>query len=432
MDKHSNIFIYRRESVGRKLDVGIFSQNLFENCITAENKILLLIIMKKSKKLKIGIAPDSFKGTLTSLQAANRIEKGLRKAIPDILIVKIPVADGGEGTVRAIVESTRGRFVRRTVKNPLGRNIRAEFGITGDGKTAVIEMAAASGLALLKLKERNPMKTSTFGTGQMIKAALDLGAHKVLVGIGGSATTDGGMGMARALGVKFLDKQGRQIRDCGGALKDLARIDMGGLDPRVEKTSFEVACDVDNPLTGKKGAAHVYGPQKGATPAMVRQLDANLRNLARIIRRDVGVDILRVPGSGAAGGLGGGLMAFVGGVLRPGVDIVMDSVQLEKRLRGCDLVITGEGSMDGQTVYGKTPAGVARIAKKLRLPVIAVCGRLGEGVHNVLKVGIDAYTATLEHSIRNEEDIPREGPILIERKAEQVGRLLTIGKKLKK
>lgn len=380
--------------------------------------------------LKIAIAPDSFKGTMTSLQAATLIEKGLKKAIPDVCCVKIPVADGGEGTVQAIVQSTGGRFIKRLVAGPRGEKTMARFGISGDGRTAIMEMAEASGLALLDIKQRNPLKTSTRGTGQMIKAALDLGVEKILIGIGGSATNDCGTGMARALGVKFLDAQGRQIKEGGGALKDLARIDVSELDERLKKVHVEVACDVDNPLAGRNGASYVYGPQKGATPAMVKQLDANLRLVARIIKRDVGVDILNVPGSGAAGGLGGGLMAFAGGVLRRGVDIVMDCVQFEKRIKDCHLVITGEGSMDGQTVYGKTPVGVAKIAKKHDLPVIAICGRLGKGVQSVLKAGIDAYTATLEFSIKKEENIPILGPVLIERKAEQVGRILMIGKGL--
>ncbi|OVE74861.1 glycerate kinase [bacterium E08(2017)] len=387
--------------------------------------------MKKKKRLKVGIAPDSFKGTLSSLEAATLIERGLKKAIPDVICVKIPVADGGEGTVQALVEATGGKFVRRSVAGPLGKKVRAKFGISGDGNTAIMEMAEASGLALLKPAERNPLKTSTYGTGELIKAALDLGARKILIGIGGSATNDCGTGMARALGVKFLDSKGRSIKDCGGALKYLDRIDMSGLDERLKEVQIEVACDVDNPLTGPRGAAQVYGPQKGASPAMVDQLDESLKNTARIIKRDVGIDILRVPGSGAAGGLGGGLMAFTGGVLRPGIDIVMDAVQLARRFKGCDLVITGEGSMDGQTVYGKTPAGVAKIAKKQGLPVIAICGRLGKGVQKVLKIGIDAYTATLEFSIKKEEDIPKLGPVFIERKAEQVGRILKIGSKLK-
>jgi glycerate kinase len=379
----------------------------------------------KRKKLKIAIAPDSFKGNMTSLQAAGRIEKGLRKVLKGVSVTKISVADGGEGTVQAIVDSTGGKFIKRTVANPLKRKVKATFGVTGDGKTAVIEMAEASGLALLKPAQRNPMKTTTFGTGELIRHALDLGAKKILVGIGGSATTDGGMGMAKALGVKFLDKKGKQLKDCGGALKDLATIDMSGLDPRLSKVAVEVACDVDNPLTGPKGAAQVYGPQKGASPAEVKQLDKNLLLLAKIIKRDLGKNILKVPGSGAAGGLGAGLMAFLDGELRPGIDIVIDSVKLRKRVKGCDLVITGEGRMDGQTIYGKTPAGVAKVAKEQGIPVIAICGCLGDGVHKVHTIGIDAYFCTLQSSI-DESEIPAKGPGWLTDSAEQIARVINL------
>ena len=244
------------------------------------------------KKTTIAIAPDSFKGNLTAMEAASYMERGLKNVLLNIAVRKIPMADGGEGTVRAIVESTGGKFVKRTVKGPLGRKVKAEFGITGDGKTAVIEMAAANGLALLKPKERNPMKTSTFGTGQLIKHALSLNVRHVLVGIGGSATNDGGTGMARALGVRFLDAKGKAIPEGGGALGRLSSIDMSKVDPRLKKVAVEVACDVDNPLTGPHGAAHVYGPQKGATPAMVKQLDTNLARMAELVKRDIGVDIL--------------------------------------------------------------------------------------------------------------------------------------------
>ncbi len=291
----------------------------------------------------------------------------------------------------------------------LGKKIKTSFGLSGDKKTAVIEMASANGLALLKPKERNPMKTSTYGTGELIRHATNCGTKKVLVGIGGSATNDGGTGMAQALGVRLLDKHGKQIKGCGGELENLDRIDMSKVDPRIAKLKVEVACDVDNPLTGPHGAAQIYGPQKGATPAMVKQLDKNLKHLARIIKRDIGVDILKVPGSGAAGGLGGGLMAFLGGVLRPGIDIVIDSVKLEKNIKGCDLVITGEGRMDGQTVFGKTPSGVARVAKKLGIPVIAICGSTGKGAHDVHSIGIDAYFSALQEPV-DEQDLPKRGP----------------------
>ncbi|MBL7116104.1 MAG: glycerate kinase [Kiritimatiellae bacterium] len=377
------------------------------------------------KKTVIAIAPDSFKGSLTALEAAECIERGLKNVLKNITCRKIPMADGGEGTVSAIVESTGGRFVTRTVQGPLGHPVKAQFGLSGDGKTAVIEMAAASGLVLLKPRQRNPLKTSTYGTGQLIKHALKLGVKHVLIGIGGSATNDGGTGMARALGWRFLDAQGKPVPEGGGALNRLATIDARCVDKRLAHVTVEVACDVDNPLTGRHGAAHVYGPQKGATPQMVKQLDANLEHLAAVIDRSLSVDILTVPGSGAAGGLGGGLMAFAGGVLRPGVDIVIDCVKLPGRMKGCSLVITGEGRMDSQTAFGKTPAGVARTAKKLKLPVIAICGSLGVDTHKVHDVGIDAYFASLERSL-TEEELPTEGPAMLTRCAEQVGRLIAM------
>jgi glycerate kinase len=376
-------------------------------------------------KLKIGIAPDSFKGNMTAMQVATRIEKGLRKALGDITVVKVPMADGGEGTAKTIADATGGRMVRRTVSGPLGKPVKASFGLSGDGRMAVVEMAEASGLALLKPSQRNPMRTTTRGTGELIKHALKLGVSHLLVGIGGSATTDGGMGMAHALGVRFLDPRGREVPDNGRGLKRVASIDMLGLDARLRDVRVEVACDVDNPLTGPRGAAQVYGPQKGATPEMVEELDAGLENLAAVIQRDLGKSVLKVPGSGAAGGLGAGLMAFLHGKLRPGIDIVIDSVQLAKRLKGCDLVITGEGRMDGQTAFGKTPAGVAGVAKSLGLPVIALCGCLGPGVRKVHKIGIDAYFPTLERSI-DEDEIPVVGPTMLTNCAEQVGRVIAM------
>jgi glycerate kinase len=335
------------------------------------------------------------------------------------------MADGGEGTVRAMVEATSGRTVTRSVCGPRGWKVKASFGVTGDGKTAIIEMAAASGLALLRPTERNPMLTTTLGTGELIRHALAGKTRKVLVGIGGSATNDGGMGMAKALGVKFLDARGKDLAGCGESLKSVARIDMSGLDVRVGRTSFEVACDVDNPLTGPRGAARVYAPQKGATPEMVKDLDGGLKHLARVIKHDLKVDIESVPGSGAAGGLGAGLMAFLGARLRPGIDIVIDSVKLEQKLKGCSLVITGEGRMDGQTVFGKTPFGVAKVARKLGIPVIAISGSVGEDVGKVRSIGIKAYFSALQEPVQ-ETDLPARGPDMLVDCAEQVARLMVL------
>lgn len=374
---------------------------------------------------RIAIAPDSFKGNLTAGEAAACIAAGLKRALVGIQYVSIPMADGGEGTVAALVEATGGRYLTRRVQDPLGRGCDAVFGITGDGQTAVIEMAAASGLTLLKPAERNPLRADTYGTGELIRQALELGVRRILIGLGGSATCDGGMGLAKALGVRFLDADGRAIGRGGGALARLARIDMRRLDPRLAAVEVEVACDVDNPLIGPRGAARVYGPQKGATPAAVETLDAGLANLAECVARDVHTSIRDIPGSGAAGGLGGGLLAFARATLRPGVDIVIDAVQLERRLRGCALVITGEGRMDYQTACGKTPTGVAKTAKRLGLPVIAICGSLGENPQAVHAAGIDVFFSSLETSIA-ESEIPIRGPAMLTACAEQVGRLLAL------
>jgi glycerate kinase len=353
------------------------------------------------------------------------MERGLRRALPDCRVVKIPIADGGDGTAEAVVAATGGTWVTCPARDPLGRVIRSGFGLTGDGRTAVIEMALASGLALLKPGEQNPLLTSTHGTGELIRAALDRQVDTILIGIGGSATTDGGTGMASALGVRFLDARGAELDGTGGALGGLSRIDMSGLDPRLKRVSVEVACDVDNPLFGPQGAACVYGPQKGATPDMVERLDAGLRRLAAVIQSDLGMDVSALPGGGAAGGLGAGLVAFLGGRLRPGAELVIGVSGLEEKLEGCDLVITGEGRLDGQTVFGKAPAGVAKVARARGLPVIAICGSLGPGVEKVHDVGIGAFFSALEASV-SEEDLPARGPGMLERCAEQVGRLLAM------
>ena len=375
--------------------------------------------------MKIAIVPNAFKRSLTAAQAADCMERGLRKALPGCAFVKVPVADGGDGTVQTIVEATGGRAVSCSVSDPLGRSIRSVFGLTGDGGTAVIEMALASGLALLNPDERNPMLTSTRGTGELIRAALDLHVKTILIGIGGSATNDGGMGMARALGVRFLDERGHALDDHGGALNRLSRIDVSGLDERLKQVAVDVACDVDNPLCGPRGAAPVYGPQKGATPAQVEQLDRGLERLAAVIQRDLGVDVSSLPGAGAAGGLGAGLVAFLGGRMRPGAELVARVLGLADKLAGCDLVITGEGRLDGQTAFGKAPAGVAKIARELGIPVIAICGSLGPNADNVRSVGIEAFFSALEEPVA-EDDLPSRGPGMLERCAEQVGRLMAM------
>ncbi len=339
---------------------------------------------------RIVIAPQGFKGSLTATEIARAIEQGVKRALPAVETVIVPVADGGDGTLQALVDSSGGHVQAATVTGPLGKPVAAQWGSLGDGATAVIEMARASGLALLKLEERDPLLATTRGTGDLIRVALDSGNRKFIVGIGGSATNDGGAGMAQALGARLLDAQGRDLPPGGAALARLARIDVSGMDRRLKESKITVACDVNNPLCGPTGASAIFGPQKGATPEMVRQLDAALSHYADVIERDMGADVRNRPGAGAAGGLGSGLMAFLKAELRPGVDIVLEAVDLEGKLPGADLVITGEGQIDRSTAFNKAPVGVARFAKKRGIPVIAIAGSLGEGFHQMHDLGIDA------------------------------------------
>ncbi|WP_442593725.1 glycerate kinase [Neobacillus sp. D3-1R] len=340
--------------------------------------------------MKIIIAPDSFKESLSALEAAIAIERGFKEIFPEAEYKKLPMADGGEGTVQSLVDATGGRIVDKVVTGPLGEPVQAFFGILGDRQTAVIEMAAASGLHLVPVEKRNPLITTTRGTGELILAALDLGVKDFIIGIGGSATNDGGAGMVQALGARLLNHEGEEIGPGGGALADLASIDLSELDLRVLDAKIEVACDVDNPLTGPKGASAIYGPQKGATPELVVQLDANLTHYADIVEEQLGKSFRDIPGAGAAGGLGAGLMGFLSASLKRGVDIVLDAVQFEEHVKDADLVITGEGRIDSQTIYGKTPIGVAKASKKFNVPVIGVAGSITKDSHIVYEHGIDA------------------------------------------
>lgn len=327
--------------------------------------------------MRVVVAPDSFKESLSAVEAADAIAAGVREAGRDAQIDLCPMADGGEGTVEAMVAASGGGFRTADVFGPLGEPRQARFGILGDGATAVIEMAAAAGLALVPPEKRNPLLTTTFGVGCLMRAALDAGARNMVIGIGGSATVDGGTGCAQALGVVFVSEAG-EAGPCGlagGGLADIRRIDISDRDPRIADCRIRVACDVANPLTGPDGAAAVYGPQKGATPEMVEALDAGLANLAAVIRRDLDVDVQHLPGAGAAGGLGAGLVAFAGAVLQPGVDTVAEAVDLERRIRQADLVITGEGKLDSQSAAGKTAFGVARIAAAAGVPAICIPGQ---------------------------------------------------------
>jgi len=339
--------------------------------------------------MKIVVAPDSFKGSLTAVEVSDAIGQGVREIFPEAEIVKIPMADGGDGTVQCLVTATGGEILREKVTGPLGNEVLASYGILGDKKTAVIEMAEASGLTLVPEDKRNPLITTTYGTGQLIKAALDQGCRKMIIGIGGSATNDGGAGMVQALGVKLLDREGKEIGFGGGELKKINRIDISNLDTRLSDTKVLVASDVNNPLCGPKGASRIYGPQKGATPEIIEELDKSLAHFAEVIGRDLHKDIKDMPGAGAAGGLGAGLIAFLDAELRPGIDIMIEIVKLEQAIKDADLVITGEGKIDSQTIYGKAPIGVAKIAKKYSVPVIAVAAIIGDDADIVHKYGIN-------------------------------------------
>ncbi|SUV07683.1 glycerate kinase family protein [Priestia megaterium] len=376
--------------------------------------------------MKIVIAPDSFKESLTALHVCEAVEKGIRTHFPDAEISKVPMADGGEGTVQSLVDATGGQIIQAKVTGPLDKEVEAFYGILGDGKTAVIEMAAASGLHHVPMDERNPLITTTRGTGELILKALDHKVKHIIIGIGGSATNDGGAGMAKALGAKLLDANGAEIKEGGGSLNQLAAIDLTNLDSRLAEVKVEVACDVDNPLTGETGASAVFGPQKGATPDMVKQLDRNLAHYAAVIEKEMDIHIQNVPGAGAAGGLGGGLLAFLSAELKPGVDIVIKATQLESYIKNADLVITGEGRIDGQTIYGKTPIGVAKTAKKHSVPVIAIAGSIGTGSEAVYEHGISALFSVVPGAVDLSEALEKASEN-IERTAKNVASVIRLG-----
>lgn len=375
--------------------------------------------------MKIVVAPDSYKGSLTAKEVAIAIEHGFLAVFPECEVVKVPMADGGEGTVQSLVDATAGEVVEVEVTGPLGTPVKAFFGLLGEGRTAVIEMASASGLPLVPSDRRNPLVTTTVGTGELIKAALDRGVTELVIGIGGSATNDGGAGMAMALGARLLDNQDRNLGFGGGELGRLSRIDASGLDPRLSRVTLTVACDVDNPLCGPKGASAVFGPQKGATPEMVEVLDRNLGHYAQTIERDLGRQVADVPGAGAAGGLGAGLLAFTNAILRRGVDIVLELTGLDRHLAGASLVVTGEGQIDGQTVRGKTPYGVAQAAKRHGLPVIAIVGGMAPGSEEVYGLGIDAVVPVTPRPMSIEEAMVQSFD-LVASAAERMARLLKL------
>ena len=372
--------------------------------------------------MKIVIAPDSFKGSLSATAAAEAAGRGVLRARPDAQTVIVPLADGGEGTVEALVRATGGRILPAAATDPLGKRIESFFGVLGNGETAVVEMAAASGLPLVPEGKRNPMNTTSYGTGELIRAALNAGCSKLILGLGGSATNDGGVGMVQALGGIFKDSAGREIGRGGKELSRICSIDLSRLDPRLAKTKIIAASDVQNPLTGKTGASYIFGPQKGATPKMAEELDAGLKNLAEAIRRNLGIDVENQPGAGAAGGMGAACMAFLGAELRSGIDILLDATAFENKLQGAGLIITGEGRIDSQTLDGKTVSGVLRLARKAGVPVIALCGGVGPGGYGLLESGVCAVLSIANRPMTLAE-AQAGAEELLERAAEQAVRL---------
>lgn len=373
--------------------------------------------------MKVVIAPDSFKESLTAKEVCEAVESGFRRIFPQCEIVKVPMADGGEGTVESLVDATGGSIISASVTDPLGNKVEAFFGMLGDGKTAVIEMAAASGLHLIDQESRNPLYTTSHGTGELILAAMNQGADHIMIGIGGSATNDGGSGMVKALGARFLDANGNEIDEGGGFLGKLSTIDLASIDQRLSSVKFDVACDVDNPLTGPRGASAIFGPQKGASPEMIEELDANLGHYATVIENTMGIHVNEVPGAGAAGGLGAGMLAFFNAELKRGVDIVIDATNLSHHVKDANLVITGEGKIDSQTIYGKTPIGVAKTAKKFNVPVIAIAGNVGRDSDVVKDYGIDALFSVIPGVVKM-EDAFKDAIQNIERTAENIATVL--------
>lgn len=354
------------------------------------------------------LAPDSFKESLTALEACLAMQRGILQVYPEAICVTVPMADGGEGTVDALISSMQGKQVSCVVQGPLvGQDIHTYFGLVDEGRTAVIEMAKANGIHLLTALERNPMLTSTYGTGQMIKCALDLGVHKMIIGLGGSVTNDGGAGMAQALGVKFLDQYQQEIEVCGGCLNQICSIDISALDQRLAQTEIIIASDVNNPLCGSHGASYIFAPQKGATPQMVEALDNNLKDYAALVEQTLNIDVQHQAGAGAAGGLGFGLLAFANAKIQSGIELMIQHTSLVEKIAQADVVLTGEGRIDAQTLLGKTPFGVAQVAKQFAKPVFAFAGIVGEGIEPLFDagfsqiVGINPPNVLMEDAIKN-------------------------------
>lgn len=374
--------------------------------------------------MKFVLAPDSFKESMTAKEVCQAMENGIRKVLPDAKIISVPMADGGEGTMDSLIDATNGQKYAVKVTEPLGTPVTAHYGILGDQKTAIIEMAEASGLSYVPQDKRTPAtikKTTTFGTGELINAALKHDVTRVIIGLGGSSTNDGGSGMAQAIGVKFFDHNDHEITQKlgGGDLKQITRIDTIDINPKIKKTKFLLASDVTNPLTGTNGASYVFGPQKGADQATAKELDENLSHYAKII----GQNIAQTPGSGAAGGLGAGLLAFTHAKIYPGVKLVANEVHLAEKIKEADYVFTGEGGTDFQTQFGKTPYGVAQIAKKYDVPVISLAGYIGKGIDHLYDKGFTAIFGILA-KVENIDQALKDGSQNVERTTENVVRLI--------
>lgn len=375
--------------------------------------------------MKFVLAPDSFKESMTAKEACDAMERAIKKVIKDAECVKVPMADGGEGTTTSLVDGSNGEIFTTEVTGPIGDKVEAIYGIMGDKETGIIEMAMASGIQLVKREERNPLIATTYGTGELIKALLDKGVKRILLGIGGSATNDGGAGMVQALGGRLLDKDGNEVKFGGGHLHEIEKIDLSNLDIRLKDVKIEVACDVTNPFIGENGASRIFGPQKGADEEMVQLLDDNLAHFAEVIKRELGRDIVNVPGAGAAGGLGGALLAFLNAELKRGIEMVIQHTNLREKVEGADFVFTGEGSIDGQTLFGKTPIGVAKTAKEAGAKVIAFAGRVADDADTLYDGGIDSIFCIL-NELTSLDNALENGAHNLEKTVENVVRILAL------
>lgn len=379
--------------------------------------------------MHIVIAPDSYKESLTALQVAESIQRGFSEEFPQAQYTLVPIADGGEGSVDAVIEAMQGQSIEKIVRSPLGSFVNAKYGITGDGKTAVIEMSAASGLMLVPIDKRNPLMTTSYGTGELIADALDKGIKHIILGLGGSATNDGGIGMMQALGVEFYDHNDTPLPYGAMGLQNLKRIDTSHIHPKINHCHFEIACDVDTVLTGNNGASRIFGPQKGASEEDIEILDQALSRYADVLKDQLDLDVASIHGGGAAGGMGAAAFSFLKGVLRPGVDIILELIDFKSIIEGADLVITGEGRIDEQTIFGKAPIGIAKIAKTQNIPVIGIAGSLGQGAELTGLHGIDAVFSIVNRPCSIEEAYRETADNLV-MTARNIAKLLLMGNRL--